>query len=370
MSDELERNDPQQPADSGAQPGGDETAQLHELREVKLAKLQALQASGRDPFAHVRYDRTHSAGAIEPRFEELENAEVVLAGRIMAKRLHGKAGFADLMDGSGRVQLYFKRDELGEESFEQFTELDLGDIVGAQGTVFKTRTGQVSVHVTQWTLLSKILQTLPEKWHGLSDVEQRYRQRYVDTHRQPRGTGAPDPAQPGRQRRSGAILDGRGFLEVETPVLHAICGGATAEPFVTHWNALKADYYLRIALELHLKRLIVGGMEQVYEIGRVFRNEGVSTRHNPEFTMLELYWAYVDYHDIMDLTEELIVHLCDTVFMSRHVTVRRVRAGLHPAVCADDVRRGDAKVRRRGAGQPAHAGRCAARSGAPGAAPA
>lgn len=320
MSDEKERDaSSQPPAEVGAgEHTADDVAQLHELREIKLNKLRALQSAGADPFTQVRYDRTHSAGEIEPRFEELEGQEVVLAGRAMAKRLHGKAGFADLMDGSGRVQLYFKRDELGEQSYEQFVELDLGDILGAKGTVFKTRTGQVSVHVTAWTLLSKILQTLPEKWHGLSDIEQRYRQRYVDMIVNPESLMR-------LTQRSRAVseirrfLDARQFLEVETPVLHAICGGATAEPFVTHWNALKADYYLRIAIELHLKRLIVGGMERVYEIGRVFRNEGVSTRHNPEFTMLELYWAYVDYHDIMALTEELIVHLCDKVFGSRQI---------------------------------------------------
>jgi lysyl-tRNA synthetase class 2 len=304
--------------------GGVDAAQLHELRQVKLGKLRALQAAGADPFAQVRYDRTHGAGEIEPDFAELEGQVVALAGRVMAKRLHGKAGFADLMDESGRVQLYFKQDTLGEESFARYAELDLGDIVGCTGTVFKTRTGQVSVAVGAWTLLSKILQTLPEKWHGLSDVEERYRRRYVDM------LVNRDVFARLRQRSRAVsemrrFLDARGFLEVETPVLHAICGGAAAEPFVTHWNALKEDYYLRIAIELHLKRLIVGGMEQVYEIGRVFRNEGLSTRHNPEFTMLELYWAYVDYTDIMALTEELVVHLydvvhpCDSVFKSRKV---------------------------------------------------
>lgn len=314
MSDEQEHD-----GADGVAPGGADLSELHELRQIKLAKLSALQAAGADPFCEVRYDRTHDAGTIAPRYAELEGAEVVLAGRVMSKRLHGKAGFADLLDGSGRIQLYFKRDEIGEESFTRFTELDLGDIIGCRGTVFKTRTEQVSVHVSAWTLLSKILQTLPEKWHGLSDIEQRYRQRYVDLIVNPESLAR-------LTQRSKAVseirrfLDARAFLEVETPMLHAICGGATAEPFVTHWNALKADYYLRIAIELHLKRLIVGGMERVYEIGRVFRNEGLSTRHNPEFTMLELYWAYVDYHDIMELTEALIVHLCDHVFGSRQVT--------------------------------------------------
>jgi lysyl-tRNA synthetase, class II len=289
-----------------------------QLRAIKLSKLSQLQTAGADPFAHVRWERSHGCGEIAPQFEALQGQSVALAGRIMARREHGKAGFADLQDESGRVQLYFKQDAIGAESFAQFTQLDLGDIAGCRGEVFRTRTGQVSVAVSEWVLLSKILQTLPEKWHGLSDIEQRYRQRYIDliVNRE---------VFERLKQRSQAVsairhwLDARGFMEVETPILHAICGGATAEPFITHWNALRADYYLRIAIELHLKRLIVGGYEKVYEIGRVFRNEGVSTRHNPEFTMLELYWAYVDYNDIMQLTEELIVHLCDSVMGSRQV---------------------------------------------------
>ncbi|HES58697.1 MAG TPA: lysine--tRNA ligase [Firmicutes bacterium] len=289
-----------------------------DYREIKLEKLKKLQEQGRDPFHSVRYDRSHCAAAVIRHFDELEGQEVTLGGRIVSKRLHGKAGFADLLDGSGRVQLYFKQDTIGDEAFELYKELDLGDIIGLRGTVMKTRTGQETVAVSEYTLLTKILQTLPEKWHGLQDVEQRYRQRYVDMIANPEV----------RERfrlRSRAVseirrfLDSLGFYEVETPMLHAICGGATAEPFVTHWNVLKADYYLRIAIELHLKRLIVGGMEKVYEIGRVFRNEGLSTRHNPEFTMLELYWAYRDYSDIMQLTEDLVVDLCDSVIGSRTV---------------------------------------------------
>jgi lysyl-tRNA synthetase class 2 len=304
------------PHDSPAPEPRDE----NDLREVKLAKLRALQAAGHDPFAHVRWDRNQCAGGIEAMFEQYEKEGIVvsIAGRLMSRREHGKAGFADLQDESGRIQLYFKTDVIGAESFEQFKDLDLGDIVGVKGTVFKTRTGQVTVQVSEWALLTKILQALPEKWHGLQDVEQRFRQRYADmiVNRDVFSR---------LRRRSKAVaeirrfLDQRGFLEVETPLLHAICGGATAEPFVTHWNALKADYYLRIAIELHLKRLIVGGMERVYEIGRVFRNEGLSTRHNPEFTMLELYWAYVDYTDIMQLTEDLILHLAGKVFKETEV---------------------------------------------------
>jgi len=284
-----------------------------ELRQVKLDKLAALQAAGLNPWAQVRYDCSAAASDIHVRYDELEGQEVAVAGRIMARRVHGKAGFADLQDESGRVQLYFKKDIIGDESFEHYSALDLGDIVGAKGVVFKTRTGQPSVEVREWVLLTKIIETLPEKFHGLTDVEQRYRQRYVDLimNREVMERMTLRSRALSEIRR---FLDARGFLEVETPMLHAIAGGATAEPFVTHWNVLKADYYLRIAIELHLKRLIVGGFERVYEIGRVFRNEGISTRHNPEFTMLELYWAYVDYTDIMALTEELIVHLVSNVF--------------------------------------------------------
>jgi lysyl-tRNA synthetase, class II len=292
--------------------------QLDEYREVKLAKLKALQDAGRDPFREVRFDRTHCAAGIVAGFDELDGKEVKIAGRLVAKRVQGKAGFADLIDESGRIQLYVKHDNVGEEAFELYKKLDLGDILGLTGTVMKTRTGQVSVAVAEYTLLSKILQTLPEKWHGLQDADQRMRQRYVDV------IVNRDVFERLRLRSKALseirrFLDSRGFLEVETPMLHPIAGGATAEPFKTYWNALKSDFYLRIAIELHLKRLIVGGLERVYEIGRVFRNEGVDARHNPEFTMLELYWAYVDYEDIMQLTEDLIVHTADAVFKSREV---------------------------------------------------
>ncbi len=309
-------------AEHDQEPGGDSREardqQADDYRQVKLDKLAALRAAGCDPFHEVRYDRTHSAAEVEASFDTLEGQEVAVAGRLMAKRLHGKAGFGDVMDESGRIQVYFKRDVLGEEALERAKELDLGDLIGVCGKAFKTRTGQVTVEAAEVTLLAKILKTLPEKWHGLTDVEQRYRQRYVDLimNRE---------VMERLRLRSEAVseirrfLDARGFLEVETPMLHAICGGGTAEPFVTHWNVLKADYYLRIAIELHLKRLIVGGFEKVYEIGRTFRNEGVSTRHNPEFTMLELYWAYVDYHDIMQLTEDLTRHLASEVFKREQV---------------------------------------------------
>lgn len=302
-----EKNNHQPPEPSG-----------RDLREVKLNKLVKLQAAGNDPFHQVRYDRTHCAQEIEAAFEELEGKEVMVAGRVMAKRVHGKAGFADLQDGSGRIQLFVKLDNVGPEVLATFKELDIGDIIGAKGKVMKTRTGQVSIAISEYTLLSKILQTLPEKFHGLTDVDQRYRQRYVDmiVNRDSLDRLVLRSQAVSEIRR---FLDNKGFLEVETPMLHAVCGGATAEPFVTHWNVLKADYYLRIAIELHLKRLVTGGIEKVYEIGRVFRNEGVSTRHNPEFTMLELYWAYVDYTDIMKLTEDLVVHLAQNVFKNETV---------------------------------------------------
>jgi lysyl-tRNA synthetase class 2 len=292
-----------------------EAPQEHEgqYREVKLQKLRDLQAAGLDPFLHVRYDRSECTSAVQLMFTQFEGRDVSLAGRLVAKRVHGKAGFADLQDESGRIQLYFKQSNVGDAAFELYKTLDLGDIIGVKGKVFRTRTEQISIEVHEYTLLSKILQMLPEKFHGLTDVDQRYRQRYVDliVNRE---------VLTRLRNRSKALseirrfLDGKGFLEVETPVLHATAGGATAETFKTHWNVLKADYHLRIALELHLKRLIVGGFERVYEIGRVFRNEGVSTRHNPEFTMLELYEAYVDYSDIMKLTEDLVRRLAEAVF--------------------------------------------------------
>ena len=310
MDEQTQRDDRMT---SGTETGSDE------LRQVKLDKLAALQQAGQDPFQVVRYDHSHDAADIEADFAELEGKEVSVAGRLMAKRVHGKAGFADLADESGRIQLFIKKDNVGDEALAAFKLLDIGDIIGCRGTVMKTRTGQVSIAVTEYTLLTKTLQTLPEKFHGLTDVDQRYRQRYVDliVNREVLDR---------LRKRSQAVsairryLDGAGFLEVETPMLHAISGGATAEPFVTHWNVLKADYYLRIAIELHLKRLIVGGFERVYEIGRVFRNEGVSTRHNPEFTMLELYWAYTDYTDIMQLTEDIAHMLARDVFQQEQVT--------------------------------------------------
>nr|WP_277998214.1 lysine--tRNA ligase [Zhaonella formicivorans] len=282
-------------------------AELNELMQVRRQKLDELRNAGIDPFGQ-RYMRTHMAQNILDNFAELENQVVAIAGRIMAKRGHGKASFAHVQDLSGQIQVYVRLDDVGEFTYQMFTKLDIGDIIGIKGKVFKTKMGETTVWAEDVVLLTKSLRPLPEKWHGLKDVEIRYRQRYVDLIVNPevRKTFIV---------RSKAIkamrefLDSKGFLEVETPVLHPIAGGAAARPFITHHNALDIDLYMRIALELHLKRLLVGGLERVYEIGRVFRNEGISTRHNPEFTMMELYQAYADYEDMMALTEELVAYV-------------------------------------------------------------
>ncbi len=278
---------------------------LGELARIKREKLARLKEQGRDPFIEVSFDQTHHSKEIIDGFEALENERVAIAGRLMAKRVMGKASFAHVLDADGLIQFYAKKDELGEEAYEGFKQLDIGDIVGVEGKVFKTRTGEVSVHAQSFKLLAKSLQTLPEKFHGLKDPDLRYRQRYVDliVNREVRETFVK------RTRIISYIrsfLDERGYLEVETPVLSTIPGGANARPFVTHHNTLDLDMYLRIATELHLKRLIVGGFERVYEIGRLFRNEGMSIKHNPEFTTIELYEAYTDYKGMMDIAEALI----------------------------------------------------------------
>lgn len=275
-----------------------------DLKQVRLDKLGELYDMGINPFGS-RFERTSSAQKIQDDFETMEGRTVRIAGRIISKRRHGKAGFANLRDLSGDIQLYFRKDDVGEEKYELFKKLDIGDILGIEGFVFRTQKGEISVHVQDFIYLSKSLNPLPEKWHGLKDVELRYRQRYVDL------IVNPDVREV-FIRRSQIIkamrtyLDERGFLEVETPMMQPIAGGAAARPFITHHNALDMDLYLRIAPELYLKRLIVGGMEKVYEINRNFRNEGISTKHNPEFTMLELYQAYADYEVMMQLTEDLI----------------------------------------------------------------
>lgn len=292
--------------------------ELNDQLIVRREKMRALQEKGMDPFGG-RFERSHTAESIATEFEsfskeELEEkeAEVVIAGRIMTKRGKGKAGFAHVQDLTGQIQIYVRKDAVGEEEYDLFTSTDLGDIVGVKGKVFKTNVGELSVKATEYVFLTKSLRPLPDKHHGLKDVEQRYRQRYLDlmTNQESQKTFITRSRIIQAMRR---YLDNNGYLEVETPMMHSIAGGASARPFVTHHNALDMELYMRIAIELHLKRLIVGGLEKVYEIGRVFRNEGVSTRHNPEFTMIELYEAYADYNDIMSLTENLIAHVAQEV---------------------------------------------------------
>ncbi|MGI6031430.1 MAG: lysine--tRNA ligase [Eubacteriales bacterium] len=293
--------------------------ELHEQARFRREKLAALQEAGCDPFEIVKYDRTHVSTDITGNFDEMEGKPVAVAGRLMSKRGMGKVSFCDLQDRFGRIQLYVKRDNIGEEPYKEFKKLDIGDIIGVKGTVFRTQKGEISIQITEYTLLSKSLLPLPEKWHGLKDVELRYRQRYVDLITNPTAK----VALVNRSRIVSAMrryLDDRGYLEVETPVLNTIPGGAAARPFITHHNTLDLDMYLRIATELHLKRLIVGGMEKVYEIGRIFRNEGMDKNHNPEFTTIELYEAYTDYHGMMDLAENLVRHVAQEVLGTTQIT--------------------------------------------------
>ena len=283
-----------------------------ELEQIRLDKLTELQAAGRDPFRIVRFDQTHHSLEIRDGFEALEGTTVSVAGRMMSKRVMGKASFCHLLDRDGQIQCYVTRDDLGEEEYKAFKKLDIGDIVGITGFVFKTKMGEVTVHARELTLLSKSLSPLPEKYHGLTDTDLRYRQRYVDLIM---NEGTRDTFIKRSQiiREIRSFLDGRGFMEVETPMLVSNAGGAAARPFLTHYNALDEDVKLRISLELYLKRLIIGGLERVYEIGRVFRNEGIDTRHNPEFTMLEIYQAYTDYNGMMELTESMFRMLAEKV---------------------------------------------------------
>lgn len=286
--------------------------QLSELLQIRRDKLTELQEQGRNPFAVTKYNRTHTAQEIVDHYGELEGKTVSVAGRLMSKRGMGKVGFCHMADLSGQIQLFVKKDLLGEEEYAIFKKYDIGDIVGAEGEVFTTKTGEISIRVEKLTLLSKSLLPLPEKFHGLVDTDLRYRQRYVDLimNENVKNTFI-TRSRIVREIRN--YLDNLGFLEVDTPMLNTIPGGAAARPFITHHNALDIQMYLRIATELHLKRLIVGGLERVYEMGRIFRNEGMDIRHNPEFTTIELYQAYADYHDIMDLTENLIRHVAKTV---------------------------------------------------------
>lgn len=285
---------------------------VNQLLKVRREKLAALQQEGQDPFQITRFDVTNHTSDILENFEEYEGKEVTIAGRMMAKRVMGKASFGNLADLKGNIQFYAARDNLGEEPYKAFKKLDIGDIIGIRGEVFRTHAGEISVKAEEITLLTKSLQVLPEKYHGLTDTDTRYRQRYVDLIMNPevRETFVKRSA---ILREIRNFLDGRGFMEVETPMLVSNAGGAAARPFETHYNALDEDVKLRISLELYLKRLIVGGMERVYEIGRVFRNEGVDTRHNPEFTLMELYQAYTDYNGMMELTESMFRYVAEKV---------------------------------------------------------
>ncbi len=292
--------------------------EINDQIQVRLEKLEALRQKGIDPFGR-RFERTHLSGQLVEKYGEMTNEEleelalpVTIAGRIMTKRIKGKVGFAHIQDVQGQIQIYVRRDNIGEEAYEIFKKADLGDIIGVSGMLMKTKVGELSIRVEKFEILTKSLRPLPEKYHGLKDVEQRYRQRYLDL------ISSPESKQTfiTRSRIIQSMrryLDERGYLEVETPMMHTIPGGAAARPFITYHNALDMQLYMRIAIELHLKRLIVGGLEKVYEIGRVFRNEGISTKHNPEFTMIELYEAYADFTDIMNLTEDMVAHIAEEV---------------------------------------------------------
>ena len=312
-----------------------ESAELNELLLIRRNKLDELRGLGMDPFG-VKFNRTHHAADILQAYGDLPNEElepkeiqVSIAGRMMQKRTMGKAAFAHIQDVTGRIQIYVRKDTVPENQWEAFDILDIGDLIGVKGIVFKTKTGETSVKVHELTVLTKSLLPLPDKYHGLKDVETRYRQRYVDLIVNPevKKTFITRSKIIQSMRR---YLDERGYLEVETPTLHTIAGGAAARPFITHHNALDMDLYMRIAIELHLKRLIVGGLEKVYEIGRVYRNEGISTRHNPEFTMMELYEAYADYEDIMNLTEDMIAHIAREVLGTTKIVYQGQEVDLTP----------------------------------------
>ena len=304
-----------------------EVQNLNELLQIRRDKLAELQEAGRDPFVITKYDVTHHSSDIRDNYDELEGKEVAIAGRMMSKRVMGKASFCNIQDLKGGIQCYVARDSIGEDPYKDFKKMDIGDIVGLKGQVFKTKTGEISIHASELTLLSKSLQILPEKYHGLTNTDMRYRQRYVDLIMNPEVKDT-------FIKRSKIIstirryLDGQGFMEVETPMLVANAGGAAARPFETHFNALDEDFKLRISLELYLKRLIVGGLERVYEIGRVFRNEGLDTRHNPEFTLMELYQAYTDYHGMMDLTENMFRYVAQEVLGSTKIVYNGIEMDL------------------------------------------
>ncbi len=315
MSQEINNNSPQGEVNLG------------DLLAVRRQKLADLQAEGKDPFVITKFDATHHSADIKANYDELEGKEVVIAGRLMSKRVMGKASFCNVQDLKGTIQCYVARDDVGVEEYQGFKKFDIGDIVGIKGTVFTTKTGEISIHATEITLLTKSLQILPEKYHGLTNTDMRYRQRYVDLimNADVKDTFIK------RSKIISAIrrfLDAQGFLEVETPMLVSNAGGAAARPFETHFNALNEDLKLRISLELYLKRLIVGGLEKVYEIGRVFRNEGLDTRHNPEFTLMELYQAYTDYHGMMDLTENMYRHVANEVLGTTKIVYNGIEMDL------------------------------------------
>ncbi len=302
---------------------------INEILKIRREKLKELQDAGMDPYAVTTYDRKNTSREILEHFDRMEGSAVSIAGRLMSKRVMGKASFSDVSDREGKIQVYVRRDDVGEEPYKQYKRYDIGDIVGVKGTVFRTAKGEISIHATEVQLLSKSLQPLPEKWHGLTNVDLRYRQRYVDL------IINPEVKQTFILRSQiikaiRAFLDARGYIEVETPILNTIPGGAAARPFITHHNTLDIDMYLRIATELHLKRLIVGGLERVYEMGRIFRNEGMSIKHNPEFTTIELYEAYTDYHGMMELAEAMISGVAQQVLGTAVITYQGEEIDLSP----------------------------------------
>ena len=303
---------------------------VNQLMQIRRDKLAKLKEEGKNPFEITKFNRTHTSKQVVDNYEELEGKDVTVAGRIMAKRIMGKASFCHIQDGDGKIQSYVSINELGEESYKQFKEDDIGDIIGITGFVFKTKTGEISIHAKEVTLLSKSLRPLPEKFHGLKDTDLRYRQRYVDLIMNPE---VKDTFLKRIQilQEVKNILNEKGYLEVETPILNTIAGGAAARPFITHHNTLDMDMYLRIANELYLKRLIVGGFDKVYEMGRMFRNEGMDIKHNPEFTNIELYSAYEDYNDMMDITEEIISKVALKVLGTTKITYQGTQIDLTPS---------------------------------------